>query len=123
MTSTELTRQWLDLSQFKMNPYILELLSGRTEQKLGRLEIALQSGSSEQYIFQEPILKSRFAKLIGQMFLTKPLYKALSIYASRVDNRLLHPFDRIYDEGGIRIGQFLATLEQHASDLLSVWRE
>jgi len=113
--------RWLDLSQFNFNPYFLDLLSGRAQQKLGRLEVALKPGHREHLVFQQPLPETEFFELIGSMFLTEPPCQALGIYVPRLGAATLEPVTKICDVDGIRVGHLLSTLQAHCGGILDLW--
>jgi hypothetical protein len=113
--------RWLDLSQLRLNPYLLELFSERLETNVGWCEITLKPGPSQHRVIKKPLPDDAFAQLIGPMFITEPPCKSLGIYASQLGTSNLHLLARVCNEDGIRIHQFLSALEEHAKDLLHVW--
>jgi len=115
-------QRWLDLSQFNFNPYFLDLLSGRVQQKLGRLEVAVKPGRREHLVFQQPLSDTKFVELIGSMFLTEPPCQALGIFVpGRLGAATLEPVTTICDVNGIRIGHLLSTLQAHCGSVVDLW--
>jgi hypothetical protein len=116
------SRRWIDLSQFMMNPHVVELFGDRMQLKLGRCEIALKAGTGQPRLVQGSLPSGNFANLIADMFLTEPPCKALGIYMTQQHSHHLHLLVTVSNEDGIRVGQFLGALQQHAGKLLSAWR-
>ena len=116
------SRRWIDLSQFMMNPHVVELFGDRMQLKLGRCEIALKAGTGQPRLVQGSLPSGNFANLIADMFLTEPPCKALGIYMTQPHSHHLHLLVTVSNEDGIRVGQFLDALQQHAGKLLTAWR-
>lgn len=114
--------RWLDLSQFRSNPYFLDLFARRIEYKLGRLEISLRPGSNH-LLDSQAMRDNHFTDLVGSMFATEPPCKAIGIYIHTTGGTTLNPVAKVCDANGIRIGSLLATFESHCSTVLEAWEK
>ena len=123
---------WLDMSQLRLNPYLLTLLRGRAHHRRGRLEVDLRPNVLVgQLIVDGSRYPTALLEYLGPMFFSQPPCKVLGIYRSKRDatrTRLgqgssLQLLQRLHNKDGIRVGEVLAALEEHASAVLSRWRE
>ncbi|KAL1799431.1 hypothetical protein ACET3X_003468 [Alternaria dauci] len=116
------SRRWIDLSQFRMNPHVVELFGGRMEPKLGHCEISLKAGTGQPCLLRGSLPSGNFANLIADMFLTEPACKAVGIYMTQIYSQHLQLLATVSNKDGVRVGQFLDALHHHAGKLLTRWR-
>jgi hypothetical protein len=124
----------LDFSQFGFNLYFDALFDDRATQKRGMYDITLQSGSdSGNLVIDSSRYPPSLLRFLDNMFSTQPQCKVVGIYHSQ-DTRFEHKrlygchravsadrkscltlLTRVRNESGVRVGQIIAALKDHAA--------
>ena len=119
---------WLDLSQFRTNPYFELLFSEETRFKhhLGRWEISLrEEATSDSLLIDNSTSSQLLLQAVGSMQVVYPPCKSLGIYY--FDHGELNPLGkhrllrRLRRENGIRVMDLVRALHELAPVLLSTW--
>ena len=118
--------RWLDFSQIKINPYLSHCFGDRAQETDGMFEIKLLSGP-------ELITQSPFARLeslssqVRPMHATQPPCKSLAIGVcisdAREERMWIRRLALIEAEDGVRIGQLVDALDEHATTIVDSWLE
>ena len=119
---------WLDLSQFRINPYFKSLFSeeGRFEHHLGRWEISLREEATfNSLLVNNSTSNHLLLQAVGSMQIVYPPCKSLGIYHFG-DGRFkifgTHALlRRLRREDGIRVIDLVRALHELAPALLSTW--
>jgi hypothetical protein len=120
--------QWLDFSQFEMNPYMNGLFPHRFAVIDGTGEVSCRPSCSERcHVIDRHTVSKRILALISNQFITRPpiVNLNLGIWIPSV-----HPEEKrewisiggCTDTNGIRIGAFIDELERAAPKLVSYWK-
>jgi hypothetical protein len=109
-----------NLSQFKINDFVADLLQDRLHQKYGAWEITLQTGSRFSLFNNNLIPTAVFQQVLGPMFLTEPPCMNLGIYS--FSGQSLDRLTKIHDAEGIKFAQLARVLEQHYEDVVKSWQ-
>ncbi|KAI4924176.1 uncharacterized protein J4E92_007257 [Alternaria infectoria] len=119
---------WLDLSQFRTNPYFELLFSeeGRFKHHLGRWEISLRAKATPNTMLVDDSVSNRLLlQAIGSMQIVHPPCRSLGIYHFDVGKFKIgrtHPLlRRLRREDGIRVIDLIRALHELAPSLLSTW--
>ncbi|KAI4660923.1 uncharacterized protein J4E79_005491 [Alternaria viburni] len=119
---------WLDLSQFRINPYFEMLFSDedRFKHHLGRWEISLRvEATSNSLLIDDSISNQLLVQAIKSMQIVHPPCKSLGIYYydhgrfKIIGTHLL--MRRLRREDGIRVIDLVRALSELAPALLSTW--
>jgi len=120
---------WLDLSQFRTNPYFELLFSeDRFQRRLDRWEISLRAeATSNSLLIDKSAPNQVLLQAIRSMQIVHPPCKSLGIYCyepgmlSQWGTHTL--WRRLRRDDGIRIGDLVGVLQDGAPALLSSWLE
>ncbi|KAF2657490.1 hypothetical protein K491DRAFT_714338 [Lophiostoma macrostomum CBS 122681] len=125
------TPRWVDLSQFKLNPYLVGLFPGRFEARRGEYQIALRPAVDPQkkLINTSLVSKLAFERLdIGNLSVPQPPIKELCLKIEVTWDRSLTPKEKTFktqrwveDSKGITIKQLLDALEAYADQAVAFW--
>jgi hypothetical protein len=129
---------WLDLSQFRLNPYLSIAFGDRMAVRRGRCEIALRP-SKLHPIHGTSRLPASFLAFIGNMLVCQPPCKTLGLYHYCPRQSEVYLYDsedsedrsqsflklllRIHDDQGIRVEQLLTALNHSCPAVLESWLE
>jgi len=111
---------WMDLSQFQVNPYFVDLLGDSLQLSQGSWAITIKP-HLEHHLSNHALINGR--NNVHDMFLTSPPCKVLGIYALSMGNTLLQLVSRIRRVDGIRIEDLLPQIRQHISTAIEHWRD
>ena len=124
---------WLDFSQFNINPYFSALFGQRSKVKMGRIEIALRSGSSSVDSLFELCVTQGLLDLLGPMFISQPPCRVIGLYQTRKTKRGFnddlddfefsnkHLLVRVRNDNGVKVGDVVEALRKHTPEVISSW--
>lgn len=129
------SRHRLDFSQCRLNPYFGALFDSRLKTPSGRVEITLRKNVPVESALLRDLATADVVSTLRSMFLTQPPCTSVGIYRNAYTS--IHVSDyahlaestgkelvvRLNDADGIKLGQVIDALLQHASGLLEAWVE
>ncbi|KAI4934403.1 hypothetical protein J4E85_002259 [Alternaria conjuncta] len=114
--------RWLDLSQFEVNPYFVDLFGDCFQPFQGSYTVTIKPHIQEYLRSLASNTGPSREQLVNNMFLTRPPCKVLRIYATTKSREGLQMVGSVHQTDGVRIGDLLLQLQQHFSTAIELWR-
>lgn len=116
--------RWMDLSQFRVNPYFVELFGDCFRSTESSYTIIIKPRILEYLEQLETVKGTVREQLVHGMYLTQPPCKVLRTYAVSRFSDGLQMIGQVHETNGVRIGDLLHTLQvdRKFSKAIDQWR-
>ncbi|KAI4939881.1 uncharacterized protein J4E92_001167 [Alternaria infectoria] len=116
--------RWMDLSQFRVNPYFVELFGNCFRSTESSYTIIIKPHILEYLEQLETVKGTVREQLVHGMYLTQPPCKVLRTYAVSMFSDGLQMIGQVHQTNGVRIGDLLHMLQvdRKFSKAIDQWR-
>ncbi|KAF2678801.1 hypothetical protein K458DRAFT_490906 [Lentithecium fluviatile CBS 122367] len=117
--------QWLDSSQFHINPYFTNLFGCRLKIASGSIEVSLPPDTPfwKALVLKASLPPHSIYRLLETVFVTEPPCRCIGISTSGTELAGLQLLERLEAVDGVKIVQLLTVLRRQTPQLVNVWRE